>query len=75
MSYKRIAALLLAAGLLHATPGDAIAKSGVNVGILKCTVNGGIGLILGSSKHMNCDFAPAGGGLDEFYHQGRQDRS
>jgi Protein of unknown function (DUF992) len=67
MSYRHIAALLFAAGLVHATAGDAMAKSGVNVGVLKCTVDGGIGLILGSSKHMKCSFAPAGGGPEQPY--------
>jgi hypothetical protein len=67
MSCKRIAVLLFAAGLIHATTGDATAKSGVNVGVLKCTVDGGIGLILGSSKHMKCSFAPAGSGSQDFY--------
>jgi len=34
--------------------GTAQAKSGVNVGALNCTVEGGIGLILGSKKDMTC---------------------
>ena len=32
------------------------AKGGVNVGSLNCTVEGGIGMILGSSKGMTCVF-------------------
>ncbi len=67
MSCKWTAALLFAAGLIHATAGDATAKSGVNVGVLKCTVDGGIGLILGSSKHMKCSFTPAGSDPRDFY--------
>jgi hypothetical protein len=67
MAYKRIAALIFAAGIGAATAGDAVAKSGVKVGVLNCTVDGGIGLILGSSKHMKCIFAPAGNGPEEFY--------
>jgi hypothetical protein len=35
--------------------------------VLKCTVDGGIGLILGSSKDMKCHFAPAGGAAEEVY--------
>ena len=49
-------ALLLAP--LASVPADA--KSGVNVGALNCTVEGGIGLIIGSSKSMQCTFHPAG---------------
>jgi hypothetical protein len=37
------------------------AQSAANVGILSCTVEGGIGLILGSSKDMTCKFDPADG--------------
>src|SRR5690349_5951600 len=68
MSFRWIAALLLVAGVIHVTAGNAMAASGVKIGVLKCTVDGGVGLILGSKKHMNCDFAPTGGGPDEFYH-------
>lgn len=67
MSYRWIAVLVLAAGVTHGAASDAMAKSGVKVGVLKCTVDGGIGLILGSSKQMKCSFAPAGGGPEEFY--------
>lgn len=43
------------------------ADAGINVGSLNCTVEGGIGLILGSSKGMDCVFHPAGGGDLENY--------
>ena len=39
----------------------ATAQSGGNVGVLNCTVEGGIGLIIGSSKEMICNFDPADG--------------
>src|SRR4029453_270007 len=55
----------LAAALAAATP--AAAKSGVKVGSLNCTIEGGVGLILGSSKGMGCRFHPAGGGRPETY--------
>lgn len=67
MICKRIAAIALSAGVFCATAGFATAASGVNVGVLKCTVDGGIGLILGSSKNMKCHFAPSGGGAGENY--------
>jgi hypothetical protein len=59
--------LAFAAGVALASAGSAHAKSGVNVGVLKCTVEGGIGMIFGSSKSMKCSFAPAGGGPAQFY--------
>ena len=58
-------ALPIATALLAVTP--ASAKSGVKVGSLNCTVAGGVGLILGSSKSMKCRFSPAGGGRVERY--------
>jgi hypothetical protein len=68
MTSKRIAALFFAAGIACATAGSALAASGVNVGVLKCTVDGGVGMILGSTKDMKCNFTPAGGGPEVFYH-------
>jgi hypothetical protein len=38
-----------------------------NVGVLNCTVEGGIGLIIGSSKAMTCEFDPANGGSPQRY--------
>lgn len=67
MTSKHLAALALAVGVICATAGPAAAASGVNVGVLKCTVDGGIGMILGSSKDMKCHFAPAGGAPEEIY--------
>jgi len=63
------AALLLAATLALSTmlPGTALAASGINVGSLNCTVAGGIGLILGSSKAVKCNFTPTGGGTKQTY--------
>jgi hypothetical protein len=66
MAYRRIAAMILA-GIVCATAGPTLAKDGVNVGVLRCTVDGGIGMILGSSKDMKCHFAPAGGAPEEIY--------
>ena len=67
MTHRRVIALAIAAGVAFAPAGSVLAKSGVNVGVLKCTVDGGIGMILGSSKTMKCSFAPAGGGPEQFY--------
>jgi len=58
-------AVALVAALAAASP--ASARSGVKIGSLNCTVEGGVGLILGSSKGMVCRFRPAGGGRSERY--------
>ena len=41
--------------------GSAKAQSAVEIGILNCTVAGGIGFIFGSSKDMSCRFEHPGG--------------
>ncbi len=46
--------------------GPISAASGVRVGVLNCTVKGGVGLILGSRKTMNCSFKPAGGSAESY---------
>lgn len=58
-------AVAIATALLAVGP--ASAKSGVKIGSLNCTVAGGVGLILGSSKSVKCRFSPAGGGRVERY--------
>jgi uncharacterized protein DUF992 len=40
---------------------------GVQVGVLTCNVAGGFGFVLGSSRSVNCTFAPAGGGPAQHY--------
>lgn len=61
---KLITASLVALGLA-ATP--ALAKGGVKVGLLTCSVEGGVGFIIGSSKGVDCVYQPAGGGKVERY--------
>jgi hypothetical protein len=58
-------AIALAVALMAATP--ASARSGVKIGSLNCVIEGGVGLILGSSKEMVCRYRPAGGGRSERY--------
>jgi hypothetical protein len=64
--FQRMAASLVLAGTAFLAP-PAIAASGVNVGSLNCTVEGGFGLLLGSSKKMKCVFDPAGEGRKHRY--------
>ncbi len=51
-----VAAALLAAPL--ATP--AAAQNNVQIGVLECTIAGGMGWVFGSSKTLECVFDPAG---------------
>ena len=54
-----IAALGFAAGALaYGTPAQA---QGIRAGTLTCNVSSGFGFVFGSSRSVNCTFAPAGG--------------
>jgi uncharacterized protein DUF992 len=53
------AALVLVAGPAHAQRAQ--------IGTLSCDVSGGIGLIVGSQRTMNCVFTPATPGPVEYY--------
>jgi hypothetical protein len=67
---KNVTRIMVVAGLLalvaSVAPAEAPAQSGVKVGMLTCNVASGWGLIFGSSKDVNCSFAPAQG-KDERY--------
>ena len=58
---------LSALGIVIVSTMGASAQSGANVGVLSCTVEGGIGLILGSSKEMECNFDPIDGSEPHYY--------
>src|SRR6516165_7772161 len=60
-----IGALSLAAGAL--TLGSPAQAQGVKAGALTCNVAGGFGFIFGSTKAVNCTFAPTGGGPPQHY--------
>ena len=47
------------------TGGDALAQARVEVGVLTCSVRGGTGFIIGSTKDLRCTFHKPG--RDEFY--------
>ena len=62
------AKIAMAAGamsLAYLSVGPA-AASQLQVGVLNCTVSGGTGFIIGSSKNLNCTFKKAGGGRDRY---------
>ncbi len=58
---------LSALGMVFSAVNATSALSAANVGTLNCTVEGGIGLILGSSKDMTCKFDPANGSGPQRY--------
>src|SRR5262245_19632145 len=69
MNMKRFVCVGLAAvfgALMMATP--ASSQSGVKVGVLTCEVAAGWGLVFGSSKDVNCRYAPAekGGKVEKY---------
>jgi len=60
---KRLTAAALA---LILSAGTASAASQVQIGRLSCTVAAGVGLILGSSKSVNCVFHKKDGGTESY---------
>lgn len=64
---KKLLAAAMAAIMLAATGGAAQAETRVQVGVLSCSVEPGIGFIIGSSKDMTCRFK-RDGYKSETYH-------
>ncbi len=60
---KLIATAIIATGL--AIP--QAQADGVKIGLLSCSIDGGVGFIIGSSKAIDCVYQPAGGGHVEHY--------
>jgi hypothetical protein len=52
---------------LFSNNGHAESESGVKIGVLSCGMESSVGLILGSSKRVDCVFQPSGGGRVEHY--------
>jgi uncharacterized protein DUF992 len=61
----KIITLALAAAALMSVSAHA-ANSGVKVGILNCDVDGGFGIILGSSKDVRCSYIPTAGNGERY---------
>lgn len=57
--------LLAAAATVGA--GTAIAQTRVEVGVLRCSVSGGAGFVIGSSKQLECTFKGPGGRQQAYY--------
>ncbi len=65
---KTLSLAVAAAGIAAATvPAAAQGTSRVEAGLLTCSVEGGIGLILGSQKATECQFKSGDGGVTEIY--------
>ena len=57
---------LIALTVAGPVAGGAFAKAGTNIGILECTIEPGVGLIIGSSKEMSCKFNPDKGRSERY---------
>src|SRR6266853_1712589 len=63
---RQIAILAAVMGVAALAGSEAQAQARVEVGVLTCTVRGGTGFIVGSTKELRCRFNKPG--RDEFYH-------
>ena len=63
---RHIAILAAVMGVAAIGGSDAQAQARIEVGVLTCTVRGGTGFIVGSTKELRCRFNKPG--RDEFYH-------
>jgi hypothetical protein len=62
--FTKLAVVAAAAALMA---GTASAQGRVQAGQLTCDISGGIGLIFGSQRTLNCSFSPSVPGPVEFY--------
>jgi hypothetical protein len=62
-----IAAIAAAAIGLFAGGAQADSESGVKIGVLSCGMESSVGLIIASSKRVDCVYQPSGGGRIEHY--------
>lgn len=66
MKFIRIVAASIFTASVLLPMASIAAQSRDKLGVLECTVDGGIGLLIGSSKKVNCTFAQSGGGVDTY---------
>ncbi len=59
--------ILASVATLGLMAGTAQAGGGVKIGVLSCGIEGGIGLIIASSKSLECIYRPASGKKAEYY--------
>ena len=65
MKIGMLAGLALVASL--AAPGFAVAETSINIGSLRCSVAPGMGMLVTSSKDLQCDYTALGGQYREHY--------
>lgn len=66
MRNNTLMAAVAAMALMAVAPAASAANGGVNVGTLRCEVDGGWGHVVASSRDMHCVFNPVDG-RDEYY--------
>jgi hypothetical protein len=64
---RKFAKLAVIAAVPTMVAGTAAAEGRAQVGQLTCDISGGIGLVFGSQRTLNCTFTPSGPGPVEFY--------
>jgi hypothetical protein len=64
---QKIARFAVVVALTAMAAGVAAAQERTQVGQLTCDISGGVGLIFGSQRTLNCTFAPSVPGPVEFY--------
>jgi uncharacterized protein DUF992 len=62
----RVVTCIAALGAAVALAAPASAQENIKVGFLRCDVAGGLGLIIASSKHMDCVFTSADGRAEHY---------
>jgi hypothetical protein len=65
--FARLAVVTAALALMVGTASSQYYRERVQAGQLTCDISGGIGLIIGSQRSLNCSFTPAVPGPIEFY--------
>lgn len=67
MNFKLAAtATALALSAMLALPATAGNGLGVKVGVFHCDIEGGVGFLIGSSRHADCTFKRSGGGTEHY---------
>ena len=72
MNYRTSIAALIFATSTVVTPAIAEEIERTELGLLECTVEGGFGLLLGSSKKMACSFEHKDGTVRELHRKDRK---
>jgi Protein of unknown function (DUF992) len=65
--FKKATLAALAGVAILSLDAPAMAQNRVKVGVLECSVSPGVGLIIGSSRSMDCVFRPTRGRLERYH--------